>query len=123
MGHKKYYGYKPTYERYSVALYEKEGTVGEFIVFVYEDGKCRMDHCFWGSELDYERNRDGEVEHTYSWDEENTQKLMLRTGTKNGKALVKAMYDRFHTHESGADCQIRKWCDSKEINYQINVWY
>ena len=32
MGHKKYYGYKPTHERYSVALYEKEGTVGDFIV-------------------------------------------------------------------------------------------
>ena len=50
MEHKKYYGYKPTYERYSVALYDKEVKYGEYIVYVYEEGKCRMDHCFLVSE-------------------------------------------------------------------------
>ena len=34
MRHKKYYGYKSTYERYSVAPYEKEGSVGEFEFFL-----------------------------------------------------------------------------------------
>ena len=34
MGHKKYYGYKLTHKRYSVALYEKKGMVDEFEFFL-----------------------------------------------------------------------------------------
>lgn len=99
MAHKKYYGYKPKHEHYSVVLHEEEGEVGDLLDFVYEDGHCGMNHYFWGSEIDYEYNRHGEVEHNYIWDEANTKLLMLRTGTINGKALVNAIYERFHEHQ------------------------
>ena len=125
MGHKKYYGYKPkpkTIEHYEVALYNKEGKVGETIDFVYEEGRCGMNHYFWGSELDYEYNRRGEVEQNYIWDEENTKKLMQETGTKNGKDLVAAIYERFHEQKSSADFYIRKWCEEKGIEYDFLVW-
>ena len=95
MAHKKYYGYKPKHEHYSVILHETGTKVGDILDFVYEDGRCGMNHYYWGSEIDYEYSRRGEVEHNYIWDKKNTKKLMLRTGTKNGKALVEAIYERF----------------------------
>lgn len=110
-------------EHYEVVLYEKEGDEGEAISFVYEDGKCGMNHYYWGGEEDYERNRDGVVEANYIWDEENTQKLMLRTGTHNGKDLLKAMYERFVEKESSADLYVLGFCDKHGIKYDKQVWY
>lgn len=123
MARKKNYGYKPKQEYYVTVLYEDTGKEGQLITFAYENGRCRMDHCYWGTDLDYEYSRDGEVEHIYIWDEENTQKLMLRTGTKNGKDLVKAIYERFHQHKYNADNYIKQWCENKGINYDFFVWY
>lgn len=123
MGHKKYYGYKPKHEHYSVILYETGTKVGDIIDFVYEDGCCGMNHYYWGSDIDYEYNRHGEVEHNYIWDGENTKKLMLRTGTKNGKDLVKAIYDRFHHHKDCADFYIWQWCEQKGIEYDFRAWF
>ena len=73
--------------------------------------------------MEYERNKRGEVEANYVWDEENTKKLMLRTGTHNGKDLVKAMYERFGDKDSSADSYIRKFCEEKGIKYTMQVWY
>ena len=123
MGHNKYYGYKPKHEHYSVVLYEAKGKVGELLDFVYEDGRCGMNHYFWGSEIDYEYNRHVEVEHNHIWNEANTKLLMLRTGTKNGKDLVNAIYNRFHFHKGSADSFIRRWCDAKNITYDFQAWF
>lgn len=122
MGHKKYYGYKPKHEHYEVVLHEVEGKVGNLLDFVYDDGRCGMNHYYWGSEMEYEYNRHGTVEHNYVWDEENTKKLMLRTGTKNGKNLVAAIYERFHAHKGTADFYIKKWCEEKGIKYDFQMW-
>ena len=123
MGHKKYYGYKPKHEHYSVVLYENKGKVGELLDFVYEDGRCGMNHYYWGSEIDYEYNCHGEVEHNHIWDKTNTKILMLRIGTKNGKELVNAIYERFHERQGSADSYIRKWCEAKEIKYDFQAWF
>ncbi len=123
MGHKKYYGYKPKHEHYSVVLYEEKGEVGELLDFVYEDGRCGMNHYFWGSKVDYEYNRHGEVEHNYMWDAENTKLLMLRSGSKDGKSLVNAIFERFHQHRSSADFYIRQWCEKKGIKYDFRAWF
>lgn len=123
MAHKKYYGYKPKHEHFSVVLYETGEKVGELLDFVYEDGRCGMNHYYWGSEIDYEYNHHGEVEHNCIWDKENTKKLMLRTGTKNGKDLVNAIYKRFHSYNGGADLCIRQWCEEKEIKFDFYVHY
>ena len=123
MAHKKYYGYKPKHEHYSVILHETGTKVGDILDFVYEDGRCGMNHYYWGSEIDYEYNRHGEVEHNYIWNEENTKKLMLRTGTKNGKALVEAIYERFSKYTGCADFHIRQWCEEKGIEYDFRAWF
>ncbi|MBQ4485347.1 MAG: hypothetical protein II934_10180 [Prevotella sp.] len=67
------------HEHYEVTIYEKKGIVGEHLDFVYEDGECGMNHYFWGSEIDYEYNRHGEVE--------KTGILMRRTPRKSCSAL------------------------------------
>lgn len=121
MAHKKYYGYKPKHEHYSVILHEIGTKVGDIIDFVYDDGRCGMNHYYWGSEIDYEYNRHGEVEHNYIWNEENTKKLMLRTGTKNGKTLVEAIYERFSKYKGSADFYIRQWCENKGIEYDFRT--
>ena len=123
MGHQKYYGYRPKFEHYEVVLYEEKGKVGQMLDFVYENGRCGMNHYYWGSKMEYEYNRRGEVEHNYVWDEENTKKLMLRTGTKNGKALVEAIYDRFHSDGAFAGDNIKRWCQKKEITYTFQAWF
>lgn len=123
MAHVKYYGYKPKHEHCKVVLHEVEGKVGNLLEFVYEDGRCRMNHYYWGSDLDYERSRDGEVESNYIWNKENTKKMMLRTGTKNGKDLVEAIYERFHQYKGSAASRITEWCKEKGIEYDYRIWY
>lgn len=123
MVHKKYYGYKPKFEHYSVVLFEEKGKVGQFLDFVYENGRCGMNHYYWGSDMEYEYNRNGEVEHNYIWNEENTKKLMLRTGTKNGKDLVNAIYERFHNEGPLACHAIKDWCEKKDIKYAFQAWF
>lgn len=122
MGEARIHCLKKRPELYSVVLYEVKGAVGEQLEFVYENGRCGMNHYFWGSELDFERSRSGEVEHNYIWDEEETRKLFARTGSKNGKELVQAIYDRFHTAKSFADKRFIDWCEEKGIQYDLRVW-
>lgn len=62
MGHKKYYGYKPPFEHYAVEFHGNTGKIGQFLDFVYENGCCGMNHYYWGSEMENERNKRGEVE-------------------------------------------------------------
>lgn len=123
MGHKKYYGYKPKHEHFETTLYKETGRSGELLTFIFEDGQCGMKHYFWGSDVDYEYSRDGEVEQIYIWDAENTKVLMLRTGTKNGEDLVNAISERFQKFKSDADSYILKWCDEKGIKYESRVWF
>jgi hypothetical protein len=89
----------------------------------YQDEKFYMVKVNWGAEEDWERSRDGEVEMTCSFDEENTKKIMLRTGTHNAKDMMKAMHERFGKYEAFADLYIEKWCQEKEIKYDYYVHY
>ena len=104
-------------EHHETVLYENPGNVGSLIVFVFDNGRCGLSHLFWGSEMDYERDPNGQVEINYIWDEDNTKLLMLRTGTKNGADLVQAIYKRFGTSGCHADAKIKSWCDEKGIRY------
>ena len=106
-----------------MVLYEKKSNVGEKIFFVYDNGKCSLHHLYYGSEMEYEFNSDGEVEHIDTFNEENTKLLMLRTGTHNGRDLVNAIYQRFYQKESNAVSAIRAWCDQKNIKYIFHAWF
>lgn len=125
MGHKKYYGYKKPQERYSIKFRDDaaDSRVGTMFAIGYQDEKFYMVKLNWGAEEDWERSRDGEVEMTWSFDEENTKKIMLRTGTHNAKDMMQAMTDRFSKHGDFADFYIEKWCKEKEIEYSYYVHY
>jgi len=105
MTHKKYYGYKKPQERYSIKFRDDAANsrVGTMFAIGYQDEKFYMVKLNWGAEEDWERSRDGEVEMTWSFDEENTKKIMLRTGTHNAKDMKQAMYERFGRQEETAD--------------------
>ena len=122
MGHMKYYGYKKPDEHYEITFCADKGKEGIALYFIYNNGVCVMSKYYWGNEMDYERNRRGEVGANYYWNEENTQKLMLRTGTHNGKDMVKAIYERFYKFKDSANRHICDWCDEKGIQYKTQVW-
>ena len=125
MGHKKYYGYKKPQERYSIKLHDDAANsrVGTMFAIGYQDEKFYMEKLNWGAEEDWERSRDGEVEMTWSFDEENTKKIMLRMGTHNAKDMMQVMYERFGKYKAFADIYIEKWCKEKEIEYNYYVHY
>ena len=123
MGRKKYYGYKKPDEHYEVTFWADKGKQGTALYFIYDNGVCTMNKYYWGTETDYEYNKYGEVEANYFWNEKNTKKLMLRTGTHNGKDMVKAIYERFKQFKDCADTHICYWCDEKGIIYQKQVWW
>ena len=122
MSKRRYYGCKPKTEFHYTVLHENKGVVGSEIHFTYLNGRCSLTQIFYGSEMEYERSRDGEVELIDSFDEENTKLLMLRTGTKNGRELVEAMYERFHKEGAMAVHKIREWCDKKGIKHSFQSW-
>lgn len=124
MSHKKYYGYKKPEEHYSIILNDDVGKpIGTMLSIAYDNGKFSIVKVNWGAEEDYERSRVGEVEMNWYFDEENTKKLMLRTGTHNGKDMLRALHERFKEKADMADFYITKFCDEKEIKYIYNVFY
>ncbi len=127
MSNKKYYGYKKQTENYSITFHDDAagGRVdeGTLLTIEYLNGKFYMVKVNWGTEEDWERSRDGEVEMNWCFDEENTRKIMLRTGTHNAKEMMQAMYERFGKYKDSADHYIEKWCQEKEITYSYYVHY
>lgn len=124
MSHKKYYGYKKPEEYYSTRLCdESDRKIGSMFAIEYHNGEFSMVLVDWGGEAQYERSRDGEVEQNWCFDEENTKKLMLRTGTNNGKDLIAEMVRRFSKHKAFAYFHIEHFCKEKEIKYQYYAHY
>ena len=127
MSNKKYYGYKKQTENYSITFHDDAagGRVdeGTLLTIEYLNGKFYVVKVNWGTEEDWVRSRDGEVEMNWCFDEENTRKIMLRTGTHNAKEMMQAMYERFGKYKDSADHYIEKWCQEKEIEYSYHVHY
>lgn len=127
MGHKKYYGYKKPRESYSIKFHDSAEyghvDVGSMFAIGYQDEKFYMIKVYWGAEEDYERSRDGEVEMNWYFDEENTKKIMLRTGTHSARDMMQEMADRFSKHGIFADRYIEEWCHKKEIKFDTYVHY
>lgn len=127
MGRKKYYGFKKPMEYYSVTFqddsWDKRASMGTLLVAGFLNGKFYMVKTNWGAEDDYARSREGEVEMNWHFDEENTKKMMLRTGTHNGWDLLQTIYNRYKQHRGDADEYITRWCDEKDIEYSYAVFY
>lgn len=124
MGHKKYYGYKPKDEHYESVFYDSgDVTKGCRLDFAYDNGRCGMNYYSWGGTSGDWSDRHGRSEKNYIWDEENTKKLMLRTGTKNGKELVNAIYERFKSRGASADFYVTQFCKEKGIMYDTRTYY
>ena len=126
-GKYKYHTYKEQTENYSITFHDDaaDGHVdeGTLLAIEYRDEKFYMVKVYWGAEEDWERSRDGEVEMNWCFDEENTKKIMLRTGTHNAKEMMQAMYERFGRYKDSADRHIEEWCQEKEIKYSYYVHY
>lgn len=126
---RKNYGYKKPFDYFSEIIYEKEtktgknGSMGTTISVTFFDDSCRVLKVNWGADIDYEYSRDGEVEIAMGFNKENTQKLMLRTGTHNAADMVAALAQRFKKHGASAFEKIQEFCDEKEIQYSYNVHY
>lgn len=103
MSHKKYYGYKKPRESYSIKFHDSAENgrvdVGSMFAIGYQDEKFYMVKVYWGAEEAYERSRDGKVEMNWYFDEENTKKIMLRTGTHNAKDMMQIIDAHFEEHE------------------------
>lgn len=127
MIHKRHYGYTKPTEHYSITFHDDvaDGYVdeGTMLAIEYRCEKFYMVKVYWGAEEDWERSRDGEVEMNWRFDEENTKKIMLRTGTHNAEEMMQAMYERFGKYRDSADRLIEKWCQEKEIEYNYYVHY
>lgn len=127
MSHKKYYGYKKPQERYSIKFRDDSENAcaakGTLFSIGYRDEKFYMEKVNWGSVEDWECYGSGEVEMTWSFDEENTKKIMLRTGKHNAKYMMQAMYERFGKYKDFAHFHIEKWCKEKDIEYSYYVHY
>lgn len=127
MSNKKYYGYKKQTENYSITFHDDaaDGRVdeGTLLTIEYLNEKFCMVKVFWGAEEDWERSRDGEVEMNWRFDEENTKKIMFRTGTHNAEEMMQVMYERFGKYKDSSDHYIEKWCQEKEIEYSYYVHY
>lgn len=127
MSHKKYYGYKKPNEYYSITFHDDAANgrvdMGTLFAIGYQDEQFYMVKVNWGAPSDWERSHDGEVELNWYFNEENTKKIMLRTGTHNAKDMMQAMYERFGKHGAFAAMYIEDWCKEKDIEYNYYVHY
>ena len=98
---RKKYEYRKPNDYCSETIYEEtrdlggNKTMGTLIKVVYWDECCQVVKVNWGADIDYEYSRNGEVEMTLIFDEENTKKLILRTGTHNGADMVSAQSRKY----------------------------
>jgi len=96
--------------------------VGMMITISFHDNKFTMEEVCWGAEEDCERSRNSEVELKWIFDEKNTKKLMLRTGTHDAKGLMKAMVERFKNDGCCVCDSIIKFCEEKGLTYSFCVY-
>lgn len=93
---RKYFGYKRLEEHYHAQLYnECAGKDGSMLAIAFDNGVFSVTRVFCGSDIDYEYSHEGEVEQSWYLNEENTNMLMLRTGTHNGRELIAELERRY----------------------------
>lgn len=113
------YQSSPTYE---CMLYELRGvSIDEFIHAKYRNKCFHVLHNICGGSVN-ERYGDYDIEHFLDLDEENTRKMMLRTGSHDGESLIKAIKNRFGSHGAKAMKRIEEFCQEKGIEYKTSVY-
>ena len=127
MSYKKYkkflerlqYQSSPTY---SCMLYEREGIFAdEFIEATYSNNCFRVLNNICAVSAN-EHYGDYDTEHFWNFDEENTKKLMLRTGSHDGESLIKSIKMRFGQYGSHAAKRIEEYCKKNEIEYKESIY-
>lgn len=77
----------------------------------------------WGAPEDFERNRDGEVELSWSIIGDALKRLMNTcNNAKTPKQVVDYLYKRFAPYERQAHLELLKWLDKKEVEYSFEVY-
>lgn len=113
------YQNSPTYE---CMLYEHCGaSTDEFIQAKYSNKYFHVIHNICGDPVN-EDYGDCDIENFLDIDEENTKKLMLRTGSHDGESLIKSIKNRFSSHGARAMKRIEEFCQEKGIDYKTSVY-
>lgn len=110
---------------YSVILWKDDydAECGSLITVEFKESKLCMIRVDWGASDYYGLPSNSDVESYLFFDKENTDKLMLRTGTHNGIELLKAVYSRFHRYKDDAESKFTDFCDAKGIEYFHDVYF
>ncbi len=93
--------------------------VGVAIAIEFNDGLLSMVRLNWGPEDKWECPFDVAMEQHWLFSDEGTMKMMLLTGTNNGKELIHAIKHQFSDYANEADSAIIKWCKEEEIEYHF----
>lgn len=107
---------------YSEMIWSRQGLSNdEFVAVYYKNSKFEVLHNVCGESVN-EYYGDYDLERFLFIDEANTRLLMLRTGTHDGKQLVKAMSERFGKYGSSALRRIEEFCTSKGIEFRRGIY-
>ena len=102
---------------------KKMPQIGTCIALHYNDGTCHLEKVYWGTEMDYERSRNGVVEMGWFFDKENTLKLMECTETHDARSMLETLYEMFKEHANSADEYLIRYCDKVGVKYDFRVYY
>ena len=107
---------------YECMLYKyHDAATDEFIQAKYSNNCFRVLHNICAVSAN-EHYGDYDTEHFWNFDEENTKKLMLRTGSHDGESLIKSVKMRFGQYGSHAAKRIEEYCKKNEIEYKESIY-
>ena len=110
----------------SASFYDDTGTslkIGSSCSIECDTEAFRIIKLNWGAPEDYERNRDGEVELSWTVQGEALTRLMKTcNNAKTPKDVVNYLYQRFSPHNRVAHYELLEWLDKKEIKYYFSEY-
>lgn len=99
-------------------LYEHHGNCDdEYIIATYQNKCLEILHTITGESVrEYYGNNN--LDRVTYFDEENTKKMMLRTGSHDGEGLINEIQKRFGSDGDRAKDKIEDFCKAKGIDYK-----
>jgi len=107
----------------SATFYEDTSSIGSKCVIRCDAEAFRIIKLNWGALEDYERDRDGEVELSWTVQGEALTKLMKICNNANThRDVIDYLYQRFAAHKRVVHLKLLKWFDTKEITYYFSEY-
>ena len=107
----------------SIKFYEDEQPIGSLCFMECNDSAFRVVKLNWGAPEDFERNRDGEVEMSWTIQGKALERLMKTCNSaKKHNDIIVYLYQRFASYKRQAHIELLKWLDQKEIPYYYSEY-